>query len=379
MANPTSSRVTRRSAMAAELIGLAQEKSSQKRVELLRRITDTYLDQSAMTSPAEQFLFDDIVTKIVGSISTADKIEVSESLSKLPEVPEVLARTLATDSNIEVARPLVRDHRGLSEKILIDVATTGSQDHLHAVASRDTVTEPVTDVVVRRGDRRVTQTLAGNQGAQFSREGMRTLIGKAEKDGDLQALIVGRADLSIEAIGNLLPLISQEMASRLRGKAAEFDQSIVRKHFVDWVKGHQENISRIDSLIEGISKGDLKLDDVAMELMKGKRLFDVAMLLAGMIDLDRYHAFSVLTRAKTESVLLLMRSAQISWRIVDTFLKLRRTKMDYDEDRKQTECGEYETIDAATAQRVVRFLKVRRMALAAPADDGAESAAPLAS
>src|SRR3972149_7936956 len=169
MANSPSRGMTSRSSMAADLMGLAQEKSSHKRVELLRRITDAYLDHSDENSQAEEFLFDDIVTKLVGKVSTPDKIQVSENLSKLPELPEGLARTLATDSNIEVARPVVRDYRGLSEKILIDVATRGSQAHLHAVARRETIPAPVTDVVVKRGDQRTTQTLAGNQGAQISR------------------------------------------------------------------------------------------------------------------------------------------------------------------------------------------------------------------
>ena len=376
---PSSDKALSRSSMAAELMGLAQEKSSQKRVELLRRITDAYLDHSNTNSQAEQFLFDEIVTKLVGKVDTSDKIQVSVSLSKMPELPEALARTLATDSDIEVARPVVRDYRGLSEKILIDVATRGSQDHLHAVASREIVTAPVTDVVVKRGDQRTTRALAGNQGAQFSQEGMKTLIGKAEKDIDLQALVVGRTDLSIEAVRALLPVISRELTARLRGKAIELDESIVRRHLVDWMNDHNENTSRVEAHIDGIRKGDLKLNDIAMELIKGKRLFDAATVLAGTIDLDRYHAFNILTCAKSESVLLLLKSVHLSWPNVAAFLKLRQTKIAYDDTDKLAEQGDYEAIDPATAQRVVRFLKVRRMAITPSPGDAAPSAPSIAS
>jgi hypothetical protein len=211
--------------------GIGARKSSQKRVELLRRITDAYLDHSNTNSQAEQFLFDEIVTKLVGKVDTPDKIQVSVSLSKMPEIPEALARTLATDTDIEVARPVVRDYRALSEKILIDVATRGSQDHLHAVASREIVTAPVTDVVVKRGDQRTTRALAGNKGAQVSQEGMKTLIGKAEKDIDLQALVVGSTYRPKSP--RLAPRDFTGADRPASRQAIELDESVVRRHLVD--------------------------------------------------------------------------------------------------------------------------------------------------
>jgi hypothetical protein len=346
------------SSFGRDLFLLASEKSSAKRVELLRRITDAYLEQSDEHTSAEHYLFEEIVTKLVGKVSRTDRIRASTDLSKLPELPEALARRLASDSDIEVARPIVRDHHGLSEAILIEVATHGSQEHLHAIATRPVVTPPVTDVVVTRGDGRTVRTLTGNQGAQFSNEGMRTLIGRAEADVDLQALLVERADLSLEAINKLLPMVSQELATRLHGRAVEIDVSSVQNHLLDWMDDRKKNIERIEAYIERLRRGDLMLDVIAMKLIRNKRLLDTATIFAAMIDLDRYFGFNVLTRGKAQSVLLLLKSINLSWQAVDGFLELRRDKLAIDEDR--VDRSEYEAIDTAAAQRVVRFLKVRR-------------------
>lgn len=49
----------------ADLTQLALEKSSQKRVELLHRITDAYVATSDDHSSAEQYLLNDIVEKLL--------------------------------------------------------------------------------------------------------------------------------------------------------------------------------------------------------------------------------------------------------------------------------------------------------------------------
>jgi Uncharacterised protein conserved in bacteria (DUF2336) len=361
------------SSTAADLIKMASEKSSEKRVELLRRITDAYLEQPDAYSSAERYLFEDIVTKLIGKIAPADKKEASLHLSKLPDLPEALARKLATDRDIEVARPIVRDYRGLSENILIDVATNGSQDHLYAIASRPVITPPVTDVVVTRGDKRTTRTLATNQGAQFSSEGMRTLLIKAEQDADLQALIVDRADLSIDAIAKLLPMISRELVARLRIKIMDVDESIVRAHLAAWMQDRKKNIEMVDTYIGRIRKGDLNLSDVVMELILNGRLLDAASVIGATINLDRFYSFSVLTHGKIKFVVLLFRSVELSWPAADAFLRLRHAKMPTGQIEEHIERDEYEAIDAETAQRVVRFLKIRRFAKGSGTDDAASA------
>jgi hypothetical protein len=222
------------------------------------------------------------------------------------------------------------------------------------------------------------RTLASNRGAQFSTSGMRKLIAKSAHDADLQSLIVERADLTLEAAGILLPMISQELAARLRGRAAEIDQTAISLHFQEWMKKRTQDIARTEAYIEGIRAGHLTLENVAVETIKARRLLDVTTVLAAMNDLDRDYAFDLLSRGTTESVLLLMRAMELPWPVVEGFLKLRRTKMTPQRIERPAEPTDYESIDLPTAQRVVRFMKVRRTATTQAAQAAAQPAAQAA-
>ena len=361
---PTPSGEKQQSALAADLVLLASERTSEKRVELLRRITDAYIEQADQWTSAEQYLFNEVVTTLVDKIAGVEKAAASAKLAKLPKLTDGLAQKLASDSDVEVARPIIRDYAGLSERILVNVAKTGSQAHLDVIAGRAVVTPPVSDIVVTRGGRQTVRTLAANQGAQFSTAGMDKLIAKAETDSDLQAAIVERSDLSLVAIGKLLPLISEELSNRLRGVAVEVDESVVREHLAAWTENRQKNVKRTDAYIDGIRNGDLNPNDVIYELVTSKRLLDAATVLAAIVGLDRDYTFNLLTYGQIHSALLLLKAANLSWPAADGFLKLRIAKMGLPELEKRPDRRDYVAIDAATARRVVRFMKVRRAAAA---------------
>ncbi len=349
--------------LADDLMRLAAEKSSTKRLELLRRVTDVYLKRKYKSSAAGEYLFNDLISEILNKISAGDRALASAQLSTRDDVPDFLAHRLATDEDFAVAAPMLRNYQGLTENTLLTVARSGSHKHRHSIARRLVVTPPVSEAVVDHGNQITVRTLAANQGAQFSPTGMRKLIAKSETDVDLQSLIVERADLTLEAVGILLPLISQVLAARLRVRASEIDQAALNAHFEDWMRTRSKNIARNEAYIEGIRAGNLTLENVAMETINAGHLFDVAAVLAAMNDLDRDYAFDLLSRGNVESVLLLLRSMGLSWTAVEGFLKLRRAKMTALHIHRLPERADYELIDLATAQRVMRFLKVRCAAM----------------
>lgn len=81
------------------------------------------------------------------------------------------------------------------------------------------------------------------------------------------------------------------------------------------------------------------------------------------MNLDANHAFGLLTKGTSETTMLLLRSIELPWPLVEGFLKLKEQKMEELPDEPVNE-ADYDLIDVAAAQRVVRFMKVRRVALA---------------
>ena len=350
--------------LAVDLAQLARESSSRGRVELLRRITAAILDQPDEPSVATRYLLNDIVASLLEKVGGSDRAAYSSVVASLPTLPETVEWSLASDQDIAVATPILREHRGTSEKTLVGVATTASQDHLIAIAGRRALTPPVTDVVVERGSKDAVRALAANHGAQFSDHGMRTLIHKSQEDASLQAMIAERPDLSVEAINTLLPIVSQELASRLRAALADLNVAEVGDHIADWMEDRRCNIDTTDGLIEAVREGGRDVNAAAMHLIGERRLFDLATLIASIIDLDRYHTFNVISQGKPQGALLMMKSIGLQWPVVDAFFKLRRVKMPMTADDESVERVDYDAIDLEAARRAIRFMKVRRVAAA---------------
>lgn len=116
--------------LAADLAALATEQTSEKRLELLHRITDTYIEQGDRATPAEHYLFNEVIGKLIDKIASGDRAAAATKLSTMPSLSDELARRLASDSDISVARPIIRDYGGLPERILLDVSMAASQEHL---------------------------------------------------------------------------------------------------------------------------------------------------------------------------------------------------------------------------------------------------------
>src|SRR5689334_13138852 len=162
--------------MHQELAKIAAERSPEKRLELLHKVTDLYLEGVDTHSSSETYLFNDIMEKIVDQFSRDLKRQVSATLATLPEFPSTIVRKLANDDDIEVARPVVRNAFSLTDDDLVHLAKRGSQAHLSAIAGRSTLSEKVTDVLVDRGDQGVVRTVSANHGARFSDYGMDRLV-----------------------------------------------------------------------------------------------------------------------------------------------------------------------------------------------------------
>ena len=212
--------------MHQELTRIAAERSPEKRLELLHKVTDLYFEGFGEHYGERVYLFNDIMEKIVELFSSDLKRQVSASLAVLPDFPTTIVRNFAEDEDIEIARPVLRNALSLTDDDLVRLAERGSQAHLTAIAGRSTVPEKVTDVLIDRGDRGVVHAVTANHGARFSDHGMDRLLDKAEDDVNLRELLVERPDLSPRTVDKLLPLISESLMLRLAERGYELDGAV---------------------------------------------------------------------------------------------------------------------------------------------------------
>src|SRR5205823_5070106 len=127
-------------------------------------------------------LFDDVFGRLINEIEVKARAELSNRLAPVSNAPVQVVRRLAKDDDISVAGPILQHSQRLPESDLVHIAKTKSQAHLLVISGRSGIAEPVTDVLVRRGDLHVVRGVADNRSARLSDDGFTELIRRAEKD-----------------------------------------------------------------------------------------------------------------------------------------------------------------------------------------------------
>jgi len=168
-----------------DLARLTKENFSDGRQKLLREVTDMFIQAPEDLSEKEISYFGDIMGGMVNQVETMVRQHLSETISSVGNAPRELVLSLANDE-LQVALPMLQNSDVLDDSDLVEIAENKSQEHLNAIAQRESVGEIVTDVLVKKGDETVLGTLADNNGAEFSRGVMETFVERAKDNEKLE-------------------------------------------------------------------------------------------------------------------------------------------------------------------------------------------------
>jgi len=361
--------------MLTELTCLAEERSPEKRLDLLRKISDLFFAGIDMHSEAETSLFNEVIERIVDQISGDAKIDVATNFATLPGFPLPVVRKLAHDNNIEIARPVIRGALGLTDLDLIEIGRKAYDQHLDAIAGRTPLSEAVTDVLIDRGSSEVVHTVSANHGAAFSERGMDMLVGKARDDGSLQHILVERSDLTQAAVDKLSSIVSEALAIKLAERGYQVSGNIpeqvvktARDAFARAVQDRDQNALAAERIIAQFGAGRITLENALLEIVKCQQMLAVAALLSHHTGLDRNVLMKMLSGGTPQTVLVLMRALGLQWATVAAFMALRAAKQRTRQTLSTKAQRDYEAIDATAAQRTLRFLQIRARAGSDAAD-----------
>src|SRR5882757_9201198 len=122
--------------LLTELEVAIQGGSGERRIDMLRRMTDLFVETASRVTDAQTGVFDDVFEQLTKEIESRAVLELSERMSELENAPDRLIRRLAHDDAIEISGPVLARSGQLAEEDLIAIARTKSQEHLHAIAGR---------------------------------------------------------------------------------------------------------------------------------------------------------------------------------------------------------------------------------------------------
>jgi len=345
------------------LARLAKVKSDDGRHKLLREVTDMFMESPDTLNEREIAYFGEIMSGMINQVETMVRQYLSETISNVSNAPRELILFLANDE-VEVAVPVLQNSEVLQDGDLVEIVEKHSQGHLNAIAQRATVGKIITDALVKKGDNTVIGTLAGNNGAQFSRNGMETVVKRVKDNDELNLTLVKRKDFPADLAQDMFWRVSSALREKILNANEGLDEFQVDELFQEAEKWFAEQ------------KGKGPLDQAEKFIVRKEKMgrLDAALLL-GLIRQDKVPEFvaglgrlanistNIVRQAvfdpESEKLAIICKAAAIDFDVFGEFVHCINLNAETEEKDMKALLGVYHRIDTRTAQRTLRFLRSR--------------------
>jgi hypothetical protein len=334
--------------MLRNLTRMPADMSSDSRRQLLNAVTDLFLLDEEPTELAKAH-YGEIAVHSLSHLESADRKGYADQVAAVPSLPREVAVTLASDADSDVARLVLKLSPVLSDSDLAAIAVSQSQAHLIAIAERARLSEGLTDILVQRGDRDVLQTVSANEGASFSEGGFDRLLQRGGDDAIVAGALARRSDLSPQRAQRVLQIVRQLNA----GSAAQTTDGTSLAQ-----QARQQRLE-VKLLLADLTASVRELDDVVTMLAEDDRAYHLAQVLAQAGAISTEQALRVLMQRDVSGIAVICRSLAISEEAFRALLELRSRRLYFSSQALDDALRDYKRLDAATADRTLRFLKLK--------------------
>lgn len=350
-----------------QLVDLAKEKSSDRRRELLRNVTDLFFENAPETGSSAHSEFDNVLSKLAMQTAQEARAELSRRFAEAPLAPRGLLLQLARDA-IEVAAPVLQKSHVLTERDLASLAEDISSAHLKALTRRETVPESVSETIVRRGDDETVAALVRNRGAKLSRQVFETVTERAETSAELQAPLVERANTPTDLLNDLMTVVESNLRDRILERFDKIDPDEL-EDALQISHDRMEARMRADSEMEqarsfiNAKKLRRQLDGALLaQLLREGHHAKFCAGLAEMAGVDVASAKQAVEHQSIDPLCLICKAGGFERTLFVTLAVLRNSGKG-DALRDAREYGRiYDSLSDRDAQRAMRFMMLRKNA-----------------
>jgi uncharacterized protein (DUF2336 family) len=176
------------------LFDLARDKSVAAREALTATVSDLFFARGDVLTDRERSLMTEILRQLINDVESSVRRALAERLARQPDAPRDLVVALAKDEII-VAHAILIHSAVLHDDELIEIIQHRTLEHQLAVAMRKSVSEQVSDALVKTGAVDVIRTLLENHGAQISAATLDYLVEQSQRVDSYQNPLLRRPDL----------------------------------------------------------------------------------------------------------------------------------------------------------------------------------------
>jgi len=343
-----------------------------RRIEMLTRVTDLFIDGAPRYSGEQIDVFDDVMVRLVSTIEAKARARLAHRLAPIANAPTHVINMLAVDDDIEVAHPVLSQSERVDESVLLASASTKSQLHLFAIAQRKSLSEAVTDVLVERGDRDVVHSIVKNSGARFSDAGFRMLVKRSAGDDDLAVEVGMRSDIPRAHFLILLEKASSTVRSRLAAENPQASSAIegVVAEVVGGIRHEARNASpdfaAARAAVERQNRIHRLGEEEIYQYARDRKFEETAIALSILCDTPIDVVERALLDPGAEIVLILAKVAGLSSTTTKAILLLRAADRGMSAKDLDMALASFNRLQPDTARRVLGFFRTRVKKPAAP-------------
>lgn len=338
-----------------------------RRAVMLRRVADLFVGSGRLAT-LQTSMFDDVMNRLLAEVESSVRVQLSEHLAGCPGAPPKTVRSLALDDLIDVARPVLTRSEQLDQRTLEEGAAAKSNAHLLAISARKKVPEPVTDLLMERGDRDVVLGIALNPGARFSAFGFSSLVERSSGDEELTVATWIRSDVPRRHLLKLFADASSSVRDRLSKEEPTKTKAIAElvTRAMDRLQTETRNFSSefltasaLVSLLEEAGRLD---EETIREFAKSKRFSETVLSLSAICDVPAGVVERALIDDKSEQILVFAKAAAFSWDTAKALLVLQIASGESRQDLER-HFEIFLRMRPETARKAVQFYRLRERSL----------------
>jgi uncharacterized protein (DUF2336 family) len=337
----------------SEVEGAIASGSATRRGKIVRHITDLFIVGSAQCGEQEIELFDDVLTRLAAEIEVSARALLAVRLAPIENAPPRIIRALAFDDEIDVAGPVLEQSERLDEAALVENARMKGQEHLLAISRRRVLSEPITDVLVERGDQQVVLSTAENRGAKFSGGGLATLVRRSEGDDRLATCVGSRPEIPPHLLLALLLKASRSVRLKLEAAHPGARRAVreVVAEVTAGMAGGSPSPAVARAYVEALDRRG-RLEDKKLEaLAKVGRCGEITTALDFV---ERS-----MKQESAEMILIIAKAIALPWTTVKAILSARAGGRPILAGELAQCLASYERLEVTTAHEIVRFHRLR--------------------
>lgn len=350
----------------ALLKNLSASTSSDQRRELLRAVTDALTSNARAPSDEEFAQLDQVLSLAASEYSTQVRTEfarlVAASVTRFCHASEQFAM-----DDIEVATPVLRHSKALTEEALLRVVAEKSQAHIMAVTKRDGVSAQLSQAIVDKGCDEVVSSLLANERAHISDATYEVVAKRAESSKLLQTPFVRRQGVPIDLLNDLYLKVEKGLRQEIVRKfdsvpPAELEKAFERSRakVTTAFRKMPEDLGLASKRLSLIEANLQLLPQVLPSLLREGRpsrtVFKLA--FAKLVDVSYDVIEPAVETPDIDTLALLCRGASFD-RALFVTLAIGLDASEKGLGRAEEFGKLYESVPIAAAQRALRFWKVR--------------------